>query len=100
MRPEDEERLLKRLARKLDELGWQMEKLNLAEYVELFREPGKLLWLNFLAGLARGLGMALGFTLLGALALYALQQAFIQNLPFIGNLIARLVVIVNQQMPR
>lgn len=93
---EDQNQLLKRLARKLDHLGWQLERLNLAEYVALFDNPGRFMWINFLAGVARGLGTAVGFTLLGALVLYILQQAFIRNLPFIGDLIAQLVMIVNQ----
>lgn len=53
-----------------------------------------MIWLNFFAGLARGVGMAVGFSILGALVLYLLQGAFFRNLPIIGNYIADLVRIV------
>lgn len=90
--------LLRRVLRRLDDLSWRWQRLGIAEYVELFRHPGRLFWLNFLAGIARGLGAAVGFTLLGALVLLALQRAVELNLPFIGNLIADLLRIVRTEL--
>ncbi|PZN11634.1 MAG: hypothetical protein DIU69_05225 [Bacillota bacterium] len=90
--------LLRRVLRRLDDLSWRWQRLGMAEYVELFRHPGRLFWLNFLAGIARGLGAAVGFTLLGALVLLALQRAVELNLPFIGNLIADLLRIVRTEL--
>lgn len=87
-----------RLERKIEELGLAMEKMKLAEYVELLRQPTRLLYLNFLAGIARGLGMAIGFALLGALLIYALRRLAILNLPLIGSFIAELVKIVQSQL--
>jgi hypothetical protein len=49
---------------------------------------------NFVAGLARGIGMAVGFSLLGAAVVYALQQFAMQNVPVIGEFIARIVKVV------
>ncbi|HEY8393230.1 MAG TPA: DUF5665 domain-containing protein [Thermaerobacter sp.] len=90
--------LLQRVLRRLDDLSWRWQRLSIAEYLELFRHPGRLFWFNFLAGLARGLGAAVGFTLLGALVLLALQRAVELNLPFIGNLIADLLRIVRTEL--
>ncbi|MEW6724853.1 MAG: DUF5665 domain-containing protein [Bacillota bacterium] len=75
-----------------------MEKMKLAEYVKLLDHPWRLLWINFLAGVARGFGTAIGFTLLAALFLYLVQRAFILNLPIIGHFIAELVRIVQEQL--
>lgn len=90
--------LLRRVLRRLDDLSWRWQRLSIAEYLELFRHPGRLFWMNFLAGIARGLGAAVGFTLLGALVLLALQRAVELNLPFIGNLIADLLRIVRTEL--
>ncbi|MHB9094685.1 MAG: DUF5665 domain-containing protein [Eubacteriales bacterium] len=75
-----------------------MEKMKLAEYVELLNRPARLFYINFLAGLARGLGMAVGFTILGALLIYSLRQLQVLNLPVIGGLIAEIVRIVQTNL--
>ena len=86
------------LARKIDELGITLEKMKLAEYVELLNRPSRLFYINFFAGVARGLGMAVGFTLLGALVVYTLQRLQVLNLPVIGEFIADIVKIVQNNL--
>ncbi len=88
----------KRLLRKLDDLAIKMEQMKLAEYLELFSNPRRLFFMNLMAGLARGLGIAIGFTILGALVIYMLQQSFVRNLPVIGDFIAEIVRIVQIQL--
>lgn len=53
---------------------------------------------DFAAGVVRGLGMAFGFTLLGALVIYLLQKMAVLNLPLLSGFIAELVKMVQQQM--
>lgn len=89
---------LEGLRDKVDDLLWAMEKISLAEYIQLLRKPWHMVWVNFAAGLARGFGMAIGFTLLGALLIYLLQGAFLRNLPVIGGFIADIVRIVNSEL--
>lgn len=89
-----------RLATQVDRLHGSLERLHLAEYVKLLDRPWHLLWLNLISGMARGLGMAIGFTLLGALLVYVLQRSVLQNLPIIGRVIAELVKIVERQLNR
>ena len=74
-----------------------MESVNLGAYVDLYRRPLRMLWLNFAAGLARGFGMAIGFALLGALFIYLLRDSFLDNLPVLGKIIAELVRIVQHE---
>ncbi len=90
----EEEEEGKDLKQKIAELSAKMEKFNLAEYLALLNNPRRFLMINFLAGLARGFGIALGITVLGALALYILQWLVVLNLPLIGDFIAELVRIV------
>jgi hypothetical protein len=75
----------------IDRLAIFSEKTRLAEYVLLMQKPGRLLWLNFLAGAARGVGMVIGGSLFGVLLLFItikiLRYAFhhVGGLPWVGN---------------
>ena len=65
------------------------------------RRPWQLMWVNFLLGLARGVGFFLGMTILGALIVVALHKMV--DLPYIGKSIADIITEVKQQlatMPR
>ncbi|MDI3540945.1 MAG: hypothetical protein PWP66_483 [Thermosediminibacterales bacterium] len=95
---EDDFSTLKKLLIKIEEFSIKMEKMRIAEYVSLMEDPIKILYTNFLAGIARGIGMAVGFTLLGAIAIYILQKIVILNLPLLGDFIADIVKIVQDQL--
>jgi len=57
----------------------------------------KRLWRNhFLSGAARGVGMAVGFSILGAIILIALQRLAAHNLPLIGGFLKELLEMVNE----
>jgi hypothetical protein len=97
------DKLLATLIKKLSELTESMEKANVAEYIELFRRPRRLLYLNFLAGIVRGFGIAVGFTAVGAIFLYLLGRVAALNLPVIGHFIAdvaRIVELELRHLPR
>lgn len=85
------------LLEKIEDLSLKMERMNLAEYMNLLNDPKRFLMVNFLGGLARGLGVAIGVTLLGALVLYIMQRLVTLNLPLIGDFIADLVRLVQDQ---
>lgn len=86
------------LAMRIDQLSFAMEKMNLAEYTALLRNPWRLMWVNFIAGAARGLGFTFGFAILSAGLLYILRHLMVANLPVIGDLIATIVRLVEQQL--
>lgn len=86
------------MEKRLNELALMLEKLNLADYLVHLHNTKRILRNNFFGGLARGLGLAVGFTLLGALVLYLLQQSFLNNLPLIGDFIADIVEIANERL--
>ncbi len=93
-------RTLKKLDGKVEELAYYLERMRLAEYIQLFNQPWRLMWLNFIAGVARGVGIAIGGTILAGLLLLLLSKLAILNLPVIGDFIAELVKMVQQQMAR
>lgn len=94
----EERDLLERLNTRLIHMANALERMNVAEYVELLRSPLRLMWVNILAGLARGVGFALGATLLSSFILYLLFRLAELNLPLIGEFIARIVMIVTNHL--
>lgn len=98
MDEERERHILESLRDKIDELAISMEKMKLAEYVNLLNRPWRLLYINFISGLARGLGTAVGFAILGAIMLLVLQHLVRLNLPVIGGFIAEIVAIVQSRL--
>ena len=90
--------LLVSLEKKLDKLSLDMEKMKLAEYVDLLEHTKKLLYINFISGVARGLGIAVGFAVLGALMIYLLRWLQVLNIPVIGGFIAEIIKIVQLRL--
>jgi hypothetical protein len=78
----------------IKDVAAQLERAKLGNYVDLMQNPGRLIFLNLFAGIARGLGIAIGFTILGAILIYFLQRLVILNLPIIGGFISEVVKLV------
>lgn len=94
----DVEERLHRLALKLDEALWRLQRMDVAEFVAFYRDPRRVVAVSFATGVARGLGIAVGFTLLGALVLWFLRTLVILNLPGLGHFLAQLIRIINQDL--
>lgn len=92
------ERQAVRILRRLDELMWAAQKLDVAEFAEYFRHPRRVLLVSFATGVARGIGIAVGFTLLGAVALWFLERLLLAHLPGLGHFVAELVRLVNRDL--
>jgi len=92
--------LMETLIKKLEKLAMAMEKASVAEYIELYRKPQRLIYLNFISGIARGFGLAVGFTAVGALFLYLLGRLASLNLPIVGEFIAEIARIVQEELSR
>lgn len=75
-----------------------LEKSRISQYTELLYSPWRLIWRNILFGAARGVGIALGFTFFAATIIYVLQGLGALNLPIIGDYIAEIVQIVQNQL--
>jgi hypothetical protein len=97
-RPEDEmsKEDAHAIAREVDRIVKLVERLNLGDYVGLLQRPGRLLWLNFLAGLARGLGGILGATLLVSLILWIAHWIILTNLPGVSQFLTKFVHLLQQ----
>jgi len=88
------DRRLENIEKKLTKLSENIEKARIAEYIEIMNNPKKLIFYNFIGGLARGLGTAIGLTFLVALLVFMLRK--IVDLPLIGEYIADLLDIIER----
>lgn len=80
------------IKRYLERLMLTIERSRIREYMMLTDSKRRLFTINFVAGLGKGFGQAIGLTILAAIALYILASWV--NLPIIGEYIAELVNIV------
>lgn len=88
------DQLVSKLEHAVDAFG----KSGIAEYVELYRRPARMLWINFAIGIARGFGIAVGFTVIGGVFLLMLARLAALNLPIIGEFIADVARIVQNEL--
>ena len=90
----DEE--LSRLAAITEQLTRTMEKTLIAEYVDYLEHPGRLLWSNFLIGLARGLGGTVGLAIVLGAFFFVVQNLIMLNLPVISDFIADFIRMIQE----
>ena len=84
--------------RRMDGYLERLERLRLPEYIRYIEDRRRFMLMQFLGGLARGLGMAVGFTILGAALVLLLQGLAQRNLPVIGDFLADIVTIVQRRL--
>ncbi|WP_243735206.1 DUF5665 domain-containing protein [Paenibacillus turpanensis] len=86
------------LNKRLAKVAEDMERTQIADYVQLLNSPRKLVFTNLLAGTARGVGIAIGFTIFTGTIVYLLNLLGALNLPIIGDYIAELVKHVQRDL--
>lgn len=84
--------------RRLEAISKILERNNFQALAEIMTNPIRLIYLNFLAGLARGFGIAVGLTIITALFLALLTKIASLNLPIISRFIAKIVHLVEEQL--
>ena len=83
---------------RIERLAGNVEKLRLSEYLQYVSDTRRLIWVNFISGVARGFGFAVGFSLLGALFIVLLQRMAVDSLPVIGEFLAEVIRIVEKNL--
>lgn len=66
------------------------------DYMNYLTNTKKIIKNNLIAGLARGLGMAVGFSILGAVVIYLLTVLAGSGVPIIDKLISYIMDIVER----
>lgn len=76
------------------DLEGKLDLIDIRGLFDYIRHPVRLFFLNLLVGMARGLGFAIGMTILAALILFLLRR--IVDVPFLGKFIAQILEVVEQ----
>ncbi|MEA4893335.1 MAG: DUF5665 domain-containing protein [Peptococcaceae bacterium] len=95
---EAEKASLEKNLSRLEQFALRLEQTKIAEYMDYLADPRRLIRMNFLMGLARGFGFAVGLTVLSALVLYILQMVIRLNLPVISKFIADILIYANEYL--
>ena len=86
------------MAKRMEEHLRALEQLQLTDYLRYVQDTRRLMRTQFLSGLFRGMGMAVGLTILGAVLVVLLQALAQRNLPVIGDFLAQIVAIVQSRL--
>ena len=73
----------------------RLDNAGLTEYVKLSQKTGRILWLNFLSGIARGLGFSIGATLVLAVVYKILARLISMNIPYLTELLQQVMNMAN-----
>lgn len=86
------------MANKLDEHIMALERLRLPDYIRFLEDKRRFYRMHLLGGIVRGFGTAIGFTILGAVLVWLLQDLAQRNLPVIGDFLAKIVNLVQRRL--
>ena len=87
-------KLEKLLLENIDKLNKSLQRNNFLDLVDLLGDRKKLFIRNFSSGIFKGIGIGIGVTLITAILLILLQKIVALNIPVIGEFIADIVDIV------
>ena len=90
-------RKLSYLEEKIDKLNTILIEANIRELSYIIGSKNQILIRNILAGIAKGIGIGIGFTLTTAVIIYILQKIVKLNLPIIGDYIIDNIDIVQNR---
>ncbi len=74
------------------------ERMRLSDYIAFESDRKRRLLDAFWQGVARGLGIMVGFSILGAAVLFVLQDLAKRNLPGISDFVAQVVALVQLRL--
>ena len=77
------------------ELFKKFDFWGISEFITFLKNPTRIFFLNLLAGIGRGLGFAIGFTILAAIVIILMRNAV--SVPVIGTYIAKILEFVDAQ---
>ena len=75
-----------------------LERMHLDDYLEYVSNRRRMILNNLLYGAMRGLGFAVGFTVLGAIVVALLRSLVVQNIPIIGDFLAEVIHAIEKKM--
>lgn len=84
----------------LDRMLARLDSSGVAQYVQLMQNTPKVLWLNFLSGIAKGLGFTVGTAIVLAVAYKIIRHLITMNIPYLTDMLQDLVEIIQSVAAR
>ena len=88
----------KKINKKIDDINYKLDKANIMELSYILGNKREIIKRNLLAGIARGVGIGIGITIISAMIIYFLQKLIRLNIPIIGEYIGDIVSIVQKKL--
>lgn len=85
--------------KELDELITRLENTGLEEYIKLSQRTWKILLMNLLSGVARGLGFTLGTAIVLTIVYKIVKYMIEMNIPYLTEMLQEVVAIANGGQP-
>ena len=79
----------------LERVAIYFERSRLTSYTKMMEKPSRWFMMSIWGGIGRGIGMAIGFTILGAALFFILQKIVVLNLPVISSFFAQIIDLVD-----
>jgi len=86
----------KKISKKIDKISNILERSNIIELSYAVGSKKEILKRNLIAGIARGVGISIGVTIVTAIIIFILRRLITLNIPVIGDYIADIVEIVER----
>ena len=80
----------------MDKLTQMLQNMNIHDSLYILGSKKEIIKRNILAGIARGIGGGIGFTVITAIIIYFLQKIVRLNIPIIGEYIKDIVDLVQR----
>ena len=84
------------LQKSIDKLTKILQNMNVHDSLYILGSKKEIIKRNLLAGIARGIGGGIGFTIITAIIIYFLQKIVRLNIPVIGEYIKDIIYIVQR----
>lgn len=78
----------------LKSISDSLRKSHFYDYIQYVSDEKRMMRRSFLLGMLKGVGAAIGFSLLGGLAVYILHLIAQSNLPYIADFISDIIDII------
>ena len=79
-------------------LAAELERMRFEEYLQYASNKWRVIFSHILYGMLRGMGFALGFSILSALVVVVLRHIVVENIPLIGGFLAEVINAIQQRL--
>ena len=83
-----------RINKNIEKINSILEDRNIQEFIYVLGNKREIFKRNLLAGISKGVGIGIGFTMITSLIIMLLKEIVTLNIPIIGKYIAEIVNIV------